>query len=81
LKAVSLPGENPRFVLAGHGHHHHVQCTRCVRVFDVHACPGGPSHLLPNGFTVGRSEKAHARTLSLAFRWRQGLCKGVDPAG
>lgn len=52
VRAVSLPGENPRFEMADHGHHHHFQCTRCQRVFDVHACPGNLSHLAPRGFTV-----------------------------
>ncbi len=52
LQAVHLPGENPRYELAGHHHHHHFQCTRCQRVFDVHACPGDLSRLAPRGFTV-----------------------------
>jgi Fur family transcriptional regulator, ferric uptake regulator len=52
LHAVTLPGENPRFELAGHHHHHHFQCKQCDRVFDVHACPGDLSHLAPAGFTV-----------------------------
>jgi Fur family ferric uptake transcriptional regulator len=52
LQPVQLPGENPRFELAGHRHHHHFQCTRCQRVFDVHACPGDLSRLAPQGFTV-----------------------------
>jgi Fur family ferric uptake transcriptional regulator len=52
LHPVQLPGENPRFELAGHRHHHHFQCTRCQRVFDVHACPGDLSRLAPSGFTV-----------------------------
>lgn len=52
LKAVHLPGENPRYEVAGHRHHHHFQCTRCQRVFDVHACPGNLSRLAPQGFTV-----------------------------
>jgi len=52
LQAVNLPGENPRFELAGHQHHHHFQCRQCERVFDVHACPGDMSDLAPQGFTV-----------------------------
>ena len=52
LQAVNLPGENPRFELAGHAHHHHFQCQHCQRVFDVHACPGDLSRLAPLGFTV-----------------------------
>ncbi len=52
LRAVDLPGENPRFELRSHGHHHHFQCRGCQRVFDVHACPGDLSRLAPSGFTV-----------------------------
>ena len=52
LRAVHLPGENPRFESTGHAHHHHFQCRQCQRVFDVHACPGDLSRLAPQGFTV-----------------------------
>jgi Fur family ferric uptake transcriptional regulator len=52
LRSVELPGENPRYELVGHGHHHHFQCTQCQRVFDVHACPGDLGKLAPQGFTV-----------------------------
>lgn len=52
LQPVTLPGENPRFELVGHGHHHHFQCRQCARVFDVHACPGDLQRLAPAGFTV-----------------------------
>lgn len=52
LRTVNLPGENPRYELAAHAHHHHFQCRQCQRVFDVHACPGELSALAPRGFTV-----------------------------
>jgi Fur family transcriptional regulator, ferric uptake regulator len=52
LHQVNLPGENPRFELAHHQHHHHFQCKHCQRVFDVHACPGNLAALAPAGFTV-----------------------------
>lgn len=52
LRTVTLPGEVPRYEAAEHRHHHHFQCTRCQRVFDVHACPGDLSHLAPPGFSV-----------------------------
>jgi Fur family ferric uptake transcriptional regulator len=51
LRAVALPGENLRYERAGH-HHHHFQCKRCQRVFDVHACPGDLAGLAPAGFVV-----------------------------
>lgn len=52
LRSVELPGENPRYELVGHGHHHHFQCNQCQRVFDVYACPGDLGRLAPQGFTV-----------------------------
>ncbi len=50
--AVQLPGENPRYEIAGGHHHHHFQCRQCQRVFDVHACPGDLGRLAPPGFQV-----------------------------
>ena len=52
LRQVLLPGENPRFELAGHGHHHHFQCTQCHKVFDIYACPKNLASLAPEGFKV-----------------------------
>lgn len=52
LQSVNLPGDNPRFEVVGHQHHHHFQCRQCQRVFDVHACPGDLSRMAPQGFTV-----------------------------
>ena len=68
LQPVNLPGENPRFELAGRHHHHHFQCRQCDRVFDVHACPGNLSALAPQGFTV----EDHDLTL-------YGRCKDCAP--
>jgi Fur family transcriptional regulator, ferric uptake regulator len=56
LLPVSLPGESVRFELAEQAHHHHFKCERCQRVFDVHACPGDLSHMLPSGFQVRRHD-------------------------
>lgn len=52
VAAVQIPGESPRYEIAGHSHHHHFQCRGCGRVFDVHACPGDLSGLAPAGFVV-----------------------------
>jgi Fur family ferric uptake transcriptional regulator len=52
LRQVVLPGENPRFELSGHGHHHHFQCNQCQKVFDIHSCPTDLANLAPKGFTV-----------------------------
>jgi len=70
LKAVDLPGENPRFEMAGGQHHHHFQCMQCQRVFDVEGCPGDLSRLAPPGFAV----EDHDLTL-------YGRCKDCVPRG
>lgn len=56
LHVVDLPGEPGRYELADKKHHHHFSCTRCRRVFDIHACPSGMEALLPTGFTMQRHE-------------------------
>ena len=68
LRAVVLPGESARYEPAGGGHHHHFQCRRCLRVFEVQACPGDLDSLAPSGFTV----EDHELTL-------YGLCKECSP--
>jgi len=52
LRLVLLPGENPRYELAEHAHHHHFLCRGCQRVFDVPDCPGDLRTLAPKGFLV-----------------------------
>jgi Fur family ferric uptake transcriptional regulator len=56
LEPVVLPGENARYEIARRGHHHHFQCERCKRVFDIPGCPGHLGRLTPDGFTVERHE-------------------------
>ena len=56
LVQVLLPGENPRYELAGHDHHHHFQCRACQRVFDVPGCPGHLKQMAPAGFVVDGHE-------------------------
>lgn len=52
LTRIELPGEAPRFEVAGKGHHHHFHCTSCGKVFDVEGCPGDLSYLAPPGFQL-----------------------------
>ncbi|WP_295547212.1 Fur family transcriptional regulator [uncultured Pseudacidovorax sp.] len=59
IRTVELPGAVARYESARHAHHHHFQCRRCDRVFDIHACPGDLSGLAPAGFAV----EAHELTL------------------
>jgi Fur family ferric uptake transcriptional regulator len=68
LRPVVLPAENMRYEVAGIGHHHHFQCRKCQRVFEVQACPGNLASLAPAGFTV----EDHDLTL-------YGLCRDCAP--
>jgi len=56
IALVAIPGDNPRYEVAGHAHHHHFHCTVCDRVFDVHQCPGDLRHMAPPGCRVERHE-------------------------
>lgn len=56
IALVNLPGESPRYESSRHAHHHHFQCTQCLRVFDIDRCPGDMSGLAPKGFMVERHE-------------------------
>lgn len=53
---VALPGEPPRYELAGAVHHHHFRCGACDRVFELDGCPGGIAALVPRGFELERHE-------------------------
>lgn len=58
IRAVSLPGDAPRYELSSVAsvHHHHFQCTVCARVFDLHACGLDLAAMIPPGFTLERHE-------------------------
>lgn len=56
LVPVLLAGENPRYELPQHGHHHHFHCRVCGRVDDIHACPGDLGRLVPPGFVLERHD-------------------------
>ena len=56
LIPVELPGEPPRYEVAGQAHHHHFRCRGCDRVFEIHGCPGSLEHLAPKGFRLERHE-------------------------
>jgi Fur family transcriptional regulator, ferric uptake regulator len=63
IDAVEIPGEPVRYERADKGHHHHFQCERCERVFDVAGCLDNLRRLAPPKFRV----REHAVTL-------YGLC-------
>ena len=59
IEAVEIPGEPVRYERADKAHHHHFQCERCERVFDIAGCMESLRNLVPPTFRVSR----HAVTL------------------
>lgn len=53
---VEIPGEPPRYEVAGKRHHHHFRCRACGRVFEVMGCPGRLDRLVPDGFQMESHE-------------------------
>lgn len=51
IEAVEIPGEPARYE-RDRGHHHHFQCDRCDRVFDVSGCLDNLRKLAPPKFRV-----------------------------
>lgn len=58
IAPVVVPGQPDRYEPAAVAakHHHHFHCEQCDRVFDVDACPGGLSRMLPRGFKLAGHE-------------------------
>lgn len=52
LTPVEIPGEPPRYEVAGKSHHHHFHCKKCDRVYEMKGCPGPLKKLAPPGFEV-----------------------------
>ena len=50
LRTVELPGEPPRYEVAGKKHHHHFHCQACGKVFDLAGCGLTIRQKLPSGF-------------------------------
>jgi Fur family ferric uptake transcriptional regulator len=59
IEAVEIPGEPPRYERADKEHHHHFQCQRCDRVFDIAGCLENLRKLVPPKFRIS----AHSVTL------------------
>ena len=53
---VELPGEPPRYEVAGKAHHHHFHCRACDRVYEVTECPADFANLTPAGFVLEEHE-------------------------
>jgi Fur family transcriptional regulator, ferric uptake regulator len=49
---VEIPGESPRYELAGKGHHHHFVCKTCKKVYELDGCCGHFAELAPRGFVL-----------------------------
>jgi len=56
LVAIELPGESPRYELAGKSHHHHFRCQSCGGVFELPPCGVTLERLLPEGFDLEQHE-------------------------
>lgn len=63
IEAVEIPGEPTRYERTNKGHHHHFQCEKCDRTFDVAGCVENVRKLAPPRFRV----REHSVTL-------YGLC-------
>ena len=50
LTAVEVPGDSTRYEVAGKEHHHHFQCKRCSRLFELEGCAVEVKPKLPKGF-------------------------------
>ncbi len=47
---VDIPGESPRYEMAGKDHHHHFSCVACGKVYEIEGCPGDLRSMAPRGF-------------------------------
>lgn len=52
LTIVKLPGEPPRYEVAGKPHHHHFYCRHCDRVFEVPGSNALLNAVVPKGFRL-----------------------------
>jgi Fur family ferric uptake transcriptional regulator len=68
IETVEIPGEPSRYERSDKGHHHHFQCEKCDRAFDVAGCLDNLRKLAPPRFRV----KDHSVTL-------YGLCAACAP--
>jgi len=47
---IDIPGEPPRYEMAGKDHHHHFSCVACGKVYEIEGCPGDLRSMAPRGF-------------------------------
>lgn len=70
LRAVDLPGSQPRYEKSDKGHHHHFHCRGCDRVFEMEGCAHDVASLTPRGFRM----EGHEIIIN-------GLCAGCVKKG
>jgi Fur family ferric uptake transcriptional regulator len=56
LVSVEIPGDPPRYEVAGKTHHHHFCCRACDRVYEINGCYMNLKQLTPRGFRLERHE-------------------------
>ncbi len=56
VTSVELPGEPPRYEIAGKEHHHHFHCRECDKVYELEGCPSDLGSVTPTGFQVESHE-------------------------
>jgi Fur family transcriptional regulator, ferric uptake regulator len=52
IKPVEIAGEAARYERSDKEHHHHFQCEKCERVFDVAGCMDNLRKLVPPKFRI-----------------------------
>ncbi len=52
LDTVKLPGEPPRYEIAGKPHHHHFYCSVCKKVYEVPGSLQLLDAIVPEGFQL-----------------------------
>ncbi|NYF77797.1 Fur family transcriptional regulator [Granulicella arctica] len=50
LVPIDLPGQAARYEVAGKEHHHHFQCTVCMKTYELSGCALQVKPKLPRGF-------------------------------
>lgn len=52
IEAVAIAGEAARYERSDKAHHHHFQCEKCDRVFDIAGCMDNLRKLVPPKFRI-----------------------------
>jgi Fur family ferric uptake transcriptional regulator len=52
LLPVEMPGTSPRYEVRGKAHHHHFQCLKCRRLFELNGCLDHVGKMIPAAFQV-----------------------------